>query len=182
MNEIRSRIISYAAAPESQGRVPKLQSRCTRKADIDRFREHMKTVLRHADRVRPEILVARRRSISADDVNLGVGAAHGSGGIRQNVENPRVVVMHLSGTVVAEEMVELRQSLGNVGIAVAIHDIQMFPGMRVVKPQVALRNRRRSTGYGNVGKNRKQGKNANTQNVYLGTLISRRQGRTFSSA
>jgi hypothetical protein len=109
----------------------------------------MKTVLRHADGVCPEILVAFRRSESADDVNLGVGAAHGLRGIPQNIENPRIVVMHFSGAVIAQEMVELRQSLGNVRIAVAIDNIQMFSGVSMEEPQVAIFNRWGTTGNGN---------------------------------
>ena len=127
----------------------------------------MKTVLRDADGVGAEILVALGRSKSADDVNLGVRAANGSGSIRYNIENPRIVVMHFSRAVIAQEMVELRKSLGNIGIAVAIHDVQMFPGMGVVKPQVAILNGWCGTGYRGKGENRKQGKDANSQNVYI---------------
>ena len=167
VNEIRSGVISYAAAPERQRRVPKLQGRRAGKTNIDRFRLHMKTVLRHADGVRAKILIAFRRSISADDVNFGVGAANGSGCIQHNIENPRIVVMHFSCAGIAEEMVKLRQSLWNVGIAMAIHDIQMLPRMSVKEPQMAFLYRWGGTGYGNQGKNRKQGKDENTQNVYL---------------
>jgi hypothetical protein len=174
VNEVRSRVISYAAAPEGQGCVPKLQSRCARKTDIDRFRLHVKTILRYADGMRPEVLVACRRSISTDDVNLGVRAAHGPGSIRYNVENPRIVVMHLSGAVVAQEMVELRESLRNIDVAMAKHNIQMFSGVRMEEPQMALLCRWGGTGYGNQGKNRKQGKETNAQNVYLWILIGRR--------
>jgi hypothetical protein len=120
-----------------------------------------------------EIFVAARRSVSADDVNLGVSAANRSGSIRQNIKNPRIVVMYLSGAVVAEEMVELRQSFGNIGIAMAIHDIQMLPRMSVEEPQMALLYGWGGSGYGNQGKNRKQRKDGNTQNVYLWILIGR---------
>jgi hypothetical protein len=154
VNEIRSGVISYAAAPERQRRVPKLQSRGARKADINRFRLHMKSVLGHADSVGAEIFVALRGAKSADDVNLGVRAANGPGSIRYNIENPWIVVMHFSSAVIPQEMVELRESLGNVGIAVAIHDIQMLSCMSVKEPQTAFLNRWGGTGYGNQGENR----------------------------
>jgi hypothetical protein len=127
----------------------------------------MKAVLGHADSVGAEIFVALRGAKSADDVNLGVRAANGPGSIRYNIENPWIVVMHFSSAVIPQEMVELRESLGNVGIAVAIHDIQTLPGMGVEEPQMALLDGWGGPGYGNQGKNRKQGKDANTQNVYL---------------
>jgi hypothetical protein len=41
----------------------------------------------------------------------------------------------------------------------------MLPGMSVKEPQMALLYCWGRTGYGNVGKNRKQGKDANTQTV-----------------
>ena len=108
MNEIRSRVITYAAAPERQRRVPKLQGRRTGKTDIDRFGLHVKTILRYADGVRPEIFIAFWSSVSADDVNLGIGTANGSGCIRKNIKNPRIIVMHLSRAGIAQEMVKLR--------------------------------------------------------------------------
>ena len=125
----------------------------------------MKTVFRYAGRVRSKILIALGRPVSADDVNLGVRAADGLGGIRQKVEKPGIEVMHLSGAVVAQEMVQLRQGLGNIGCTVAIHDIQTFSRVSVVEPQMAVLYRGRSTGYGYVGNNRHQDENANTQNV-----------------
>jgi hypothetical protein len=127
----------------------------------------MKAVLRHADRVGPEILVALRRSKSANDVNLGVRAANGSGGIRDNIENPWIVMMHFSGAVIAQELIELRQSFGNIGIAMAIDDIQMLAGVSMVEPQMAFLHGWGSTGNRNKGKNGKQGNNENSQNVYL---------------
>jgi hypothetical protein len=127
----------------------------------------MKTGLRHTNRVGPQILVARRRSKSANDVNLGVRAANGSGSIRDNIENPRVVMMHFSGAVVAEEVVELGQSFGNIGIAMAIDDIQMLACMSVEEPQMAFLHGWGSTGCRNKGKNGKQGNNENPQNLYL---------------
>jgi hypothetical protein len=47
-------------------------------------------------------------------------------------------MVHFSGAVVAEEVVELRESLGNVSIAVAIDDIQTFSGVCVIEPQAAV--------------------------------------------
>jgi hypothetical protein len=57
--------------------------------------------------VRAKILIAFWGSIPADDVNLGVRTTDGLGGVGQNVENPWIIVMHLSGAVVAEKMVQL---------------------------------------------------------------------------
>jgi len=148
MNEVRSGVISYAAAPESQRRVAEVQRARTGKAYIDRFRLHMKTMLRHARGVRSKILIACRRAVSADDVDLGVGPADGAGSIRHDVEKPRIKVVHLAGAVIAEEVVELRESLGNVSIAMAIDDIQAFSGMGVIEPQASVLSQRGSDARG----------------------------------
>ncbi len=93
----------------------------------------MKTVSSHTERVRAKILIAFRRAISAYDVNLGVWAADSSGGIREKVKQARVKAMHFSGAVIAEKMVELRQSLGYVGISAAVNNIQMLTSMSMIE-------------------------------------------------
>jgi len=88
-----------------------------------------------------QILVAFGRAIAADYVDFGVRAADGLLRIPQDVENPWIVVMNFSRAVVAQKMIQLRQRAGNIRIAMAIHDIQMFAGMSMVKPDVAVWNR-----------------------------------------
>ena len=156
VNEIGSRIIPHAAAPQSQGRVSELQGRRPRKTNINRFGLNMQAVLGDARRMGTQILVAFGRPITANDVDFGVRTANGLFSIPQDIENPRIVVMHLSRAVVAQKMVQLRQRGGDIRIAMAIHDIQMFTGMGMVKPKVAVRNRGESFWNGNEGKHRKQ--------------------------
>jgi len=88
--------------------------------------------------VRAKVLITFRGAISTDDVNLRVRAADSPRDIRQNIEKPGIEMMDLAGAVVAEELVELRQGFGNVGIPVSINDVQMFSRMRVVEPEMAL--------------------------------------------
>ncbi len=156
MNEIGSRIISHAAARESQGGVPELQGRRPGKTNIDRFGLHMQAVLGDAGRVGTQVFVAFRRPITANDMDFGVRTADGLFRIPQDIENPWIVMMHLSRAVIAEEMIQLRQRGGDICIAMAIHNIQMFAGMSMVKPQVAVRNRGESFWNGNERKHRKQ--------------------------
>ena len=85
-------------------------------------------------------------------------------------------MVHFSRAGIAEEVVELRQSLRNIGIAMTIYDIQMFPRVSVEEPQMALLYRWGGTRYGNQGNNRKQDKDANTTVCTSGSSI----GRLFS--
>ena len=119
------------------------------------------------------------RAIAANDIDFGVGTTDGLGGVGENVEKPWIEVVHLSSAMVAEKMIELRQSLGNVALAVAVDDIQVFAGMRVVEPQVAYGCCGGRAGNGSAPKNGNNDQKTSAHNVYLWTLISRRQGRTF---
>jgi hypothetical protein len=128
--------------------------------------------------VRAKILIALWGSIPADDVNLSVRTTDGLGGVGQNVEKPWIIVMHLSGAVVAEKMVQLRQSLGNISIAVAVHDVQVLTSMSMVKPKVALPYRG-GAAEKSAGENGDQDYKTGAHNVYLWTLNFAPPRRTF---
>jgi len=64
--------------------------------------------------------------------------AEGSGKIGQNIENLRIVVFDGAGTVVAQEMIELRFGTGGVFIAVAINNVEMLAGVRVIETNTML--------------------------------------------
>src|SRR5690349_3245514 len=104
VNKIRNRVVPDATASESQRRIPELRGSGPRKADIDRLGLHVKAVLGHTRRVGSKVLVAPRSAITADDVDLGVRATDGLGGIRQQVEKPGIEVMHLPGAMIPKEM------------------------------------------------------------------------------
>jgi len=126
-----------------------------------------------------KVLIASWRAIAANDIDFGVGTTDGLSGVGENVEKPWIEVVHLSGAMVAEKMVELRQCLRNIALAAAVNDIQVFAGMRMVEPQVTYGYCWRPAGNGSARENRNQDQKTDAHNVYLWTPISRRQGRTF---
>jgi hypothetical protein len=57
----------------------------------------------------------------------------------KHVEKARIVVMDVSSAVVAKKMIELRQSCGNIGIALAINYVQSLLGMCVIEANSVFR-------------------------------------------
>jgi len=97
----------------------------------------MKAVLGYSRSMRPKILIALGSPVTAYDVNLGVGASHCGCGIGKNVENPRVKVMNLPSSVVAEKMVQFGEGIRDIRIPMTVNNVQVLAGMGVVKPEVA---------------------------------------------
>jgi hypothetical protein len=89
--------------------------------------------------VRAQKLIAPGRAVPADDVDYGIGLAQLSGEIVQQVENPRVVVADVAGTVVAQVAIEAIERCGKVMAALAIDDVQAFAGVQVEELQPVFR-------------------------------------------
>jgi hypothetical protein len=56
--------------------------------------------------------IAPGRAIAADDIDFRVWKANGSGKIGTQVEDTRIVMLHLAGAMIAKEMVELLFGFG----------------------------------------------------------------------
>jgi hypothetical protein len=97
---------------QSQRRVAKGPGAHSGNADVDRHRLHVQAVEGNTVPVFPEELIAPRRAITADDVDLGVGSAYFCTQVVQEIENSRVNVMDIAGSVVAQEMVKLIKRVG----------------------------------------------------------------------
>ena len=65
----------------------------------------------------------------------------------QEIKLLRVVTADILGAVIAQEVVELVERLGDVGVAHTIDDVDVFPGVEMVHAQVILSERSRLRGY-----------------------------------
>ena len=92
-----------------------------------------------------KVVVAPRRAIAADDVDLVVGMTQLYQQIVEQIEFLDVVILHVIGAMVAQEVVEFRNLLGNILIADAIDDIDALAGVKVVEAQAVLLGCRRYT-------------------------------------
>lgn len=56
----------------------------------------------------------------------------------QQIKLPGVIILYFTSAVVAEEMVQRRNSIRKVSIADAVDHIKMFPGMEMIEAQPIL--------------------------------------------
>ena len=140
VDEIGSAVVADAAATQCQSGIAQLGSGHARKADIDRFRLHVQTVLGDSGvrTARPQKLIRAWRSISADDIDLGRGTTEGSGQIVQQVKHARIVVVDVAGAIVAQVLVEAVERLRQIRVAPAVHDVEPLVGMGVVEQQAVF--------------------------------------------
>ena len=80
-------------------------------------------------------LVAPRRAVAADDINLEIGIPEFGREVVQQVEHPRIIFMNLAGAVVAQIVVQLRQRFWIIAGAVTVDDIQTLASVSVKKMQ-----------------------------------------------
>ena len=78
------------------------------------------------------------RAVAADDVDLMVGMTQLHEQIVEQIEFLDVVILHVIGAMVAQEVVELRDRVGKVFIADAIDHIDALAGVQVVEAQAVL--------------------------------------------
>src|SRR5271166_3988914 len=100
----------------------------------------MQTVLRHAGvrAARAQKFVAPGGTVAANHVDLTTGIAERRGQVVEKIEEARIEMMHISGTVVAQIMVELVQRFGDVLITATIDDIQPLACVSVIEAETVL--------------------------------------------
>jgi hypothetical protein len=104
-------------------------------------------------------------------VNLSARTSNCGCCIRKNVENLRVKVMDLPGSVVTEKMVQFGESPGDIRVPFAVNNIQMFACVGVVEPEVSRGICRMRVGKGELRKKQNQCKTTNAHRVIPLTLI-----------
>jgi hypothetical protein len=108
VHKVGAAIIPHSSAMQTQGCVTQLRRRNSMQAYVDRFGLHVQAVLRHAGvRVaRAQEFVAPGRTVAANHVDFTTGIAERRGQVVEQVEKARIEMTHISGTVVAQIMIE----------------------------------------------------------------------------
>ena len=137
MHEVGAAIIPHSSAMQAQGCVAQLGRRNSRQANVYRFGLHMQAVLRHAGvrAARAQEFVAPGRTVAANYIDFATGIAERRGQVVEKVEEMRIEMMHITGTVIAQKMVELVERFGNVLITATIDNIQPLTGMSVIEAE-----------------------------------------------
>ena len=133
VHETGTRIVADAASPESQGRVPKDKRIYSWNANIDSVRLHVQAVSRDTGRSGAKKRIAPRGAVAANDINLGIRVTNGSRQVCEDVEDMRIIVLHVAGAMVAEEMIQLLLRLRGVFVAMAIDNVNVLAGVGVVE-------------------------------------------------
>ena len=143
VDEIGLTVVAHPPPMQFKSGIAQLGCRHTRQPDINRFRLHVQAVLGDSGvrAARPQKLVRAGSAISADDIDLGRGTTEGSCQVVQQVEHARIVVVHITGAIVAQVLVEAVERLRQVCVATAIDDVEPLVGMGVVEPQPVFGDR-----------------------------------------
>src|SRR4051812_22445845 len=103
----------------------------TRNANINRLRQHMLAVLGYtrARATCPQEVIAPWGSVPADDIDDAIRATQGSHQLVQDVELMGIVITSVLSAVVAKEVVQLVESVRQVGAPDPVHDIDVLACM-----------------------------------------------------
>jgi hypothetical protein len=85
-----------------------------------------------------QVVVAPRSTVAADDVDYAVGMAEASHEIVQKIEFMDIVSFYVSGAMIAQEMIELRDSVRQILVSDAIHDVDVFTSVKVIEAEPVL--------------------------------------------
>jgi hypothetical protein len=105
-------------------------------------------MFRDSSSVSPEEFIAPGRAIAANDIDFSAWSADRIGQVPQDVIEPGIILLHVPGAMVSQELVQVRGSFGNIFIAVAKNDVDAFTSVSVVQAQPAIL---RGTGRSRIG-------------------------------
>ena len=135
VNKIGLRVIAHSAAAHRQRRIADLSAGDSWNANIDGLGFHVLAVFGNPVAMLPQVVVAPRGPIPADNVDFAVGVSQLDQQIVQQIEFLEVIILHVTGAVVAQKMVQLRNTVRQVLIADPIDHIDMFAGVQVIEAQ-----------------------------------------------
>jgi len=105
--EVRDAIVSHSSATQAQGCITQHCRRNSRQTNVDCLGLHVQAVLRYAGvrAARAQEFVAPGRAIATNHIDFTTGIAERCGQVVQKVEELRIEMAHISGSVVAQKMV-----------------------------------------------------------------------------
>jgi hypothetical protein len=138
MDEAGAGIITHATAAERESGIAQRPGIDSRDANIDRVRLHMQAVFCDARGARAEEFIAPGGTVAADDIDFPARMTDGGREIGKNVEDAMIVVLDVTGAMIAKEMVELFFGLGKIEIAAAVNDVDAFAGVRMIEAKMVF--------------------------------------------
>ena len=128
----RGRIIADAAALHLEADIAQLLQRHAGDVEIHRLAEHVLALLRHAPGAAAQHGVGRRRAITADDLDVARGAAFAIR-LPDQVKQARVHLDRFVAAPVAQDVVDLLETVGKVAPVALIDDLRLLVRMQVIE-------------------------------------------------
>lgn len=143
VHEVGACVVTDAAPMQVKRGVSQPRRRSSVQPNINGLRLHVETVASHPGMcsARAQELVAPWRSISTDHINLAAGIVDRGGQVMQQIEQPWIERMHLSGPMIAKITVELVQGFWYISVAAPINDVEALARMSVIQAQAVFHRR-----------------------------------------
>jgi hypothetical protein len=133
VNKIRLRVIANSTTAQRQRRIANLRTGNSGNANVDGLRFHVLAVLGNPVPMLPKVVVAPGGAVTADNIDFAVRVSQLDQQVVQQIEFLEVIVLYIAGAVVAEKMVQLGDTVGQILIADPINHIDMLAGMQVIE-------------------------------------------------
>ena len=131
-------IIPDSPTAKIQRRVAQTGCRHSRDTNINCFPAHVLAMFGNSHSRAPEIFVAPRCAITADDVDFGFGSSQARSQIIQQVEKPRIKSGHIARSMISQKMIQPAHGVWNIGVAPTVHDVDSLMGVQMEKNQSAF--------------------------------------------
>jgi hypothetical protein len=105
-----------------------------RNSNINRHRLHVQTATSDPVSVCPQKLITPRRAVSTDNIHLGIWLAEFRRQVVDQVEDTGIIMMDITGPVIAQIVIELLERFRDVLITPTVHDIDSITRMGMVEP------------------------------------------------
>lgn len=135
MHEIGSGIIPDAPTMEVESSIANFGYRYARHSNINCHPLHMQAAPGDTVPVGPEVLVRAWGAIAAHHDNLSVRTPIRHQEIMQEIEQMRIIFVHLACAIVTQVFVDASQCRGIIAISMAVHDVKAFSRMNVEEVQ-----------------------------------------------
>src|SRR5579859_7744316 len=144
VHELRDRVEADSAGVQRESGVAQRNGADAGDADVDGLGQHVLAVLGDAGvgAAGAQEVVAPWRAVAADNVDYAVGAAEPSHDGVEDVELFGIVTADVVGAVVAQEVVQLVERFGDIGVADAVDDVDVFSGVEMVHAQMIFLRQR----------------------------------------
>lgn len=133
MHELFPRVIANATPMKVQRGISQSGRADSGQPDVNGHGLHVQAVLGYSRRAASQKLIAPWRSIAADNVNFFIWPSGGSNQIVKQIENPGIVGMDFTRSMITQKVFQLLECHGIIGVSMAINNIQPLVRVRVIQ-------------------------------------------------